>query len=137
MPYPKKPASMKITKRFEEGLDRFEISPDAYLHKALINAIDAIPKAIEGGKNATEGMTALIVAVDQAENIAIAKKSLQEDDPEYKEAIEKKAAEVEKKFTGNDPTAVLLRLSSIANFKLRLLMSRAFDSSTKEAELTL
>lgn len=137
---PKKGA--RITNKISEGLEKFEISQMAYLHKAFINAIDAVPKAIEGGKSPEDGFTVLICAVDQGENIAYAAKLLKEKDedgylPVYNEAVASKSKALIQELPGDGDRTILLRQARLSNFKLRLLLRLAFERSPKDFELTI
>lgn len=133
---------IKVTNKVADGLERFEISQMAYLHKAFVNAIDAVPKAIEGGKSADDGFTSLICSVDQAENIAFAAKLLRSKDddkynPYYDDAVAETVKQLKSEFPGDSDRMILLRQARLSNFKLRLLLTLAFERAPKDMELTI
>jgi len=109
---------------FEESISNFTLNPDYYAHLAIEQAINAIPNAMK--ENRKDGITTLMLVVDQLENIVRAKGHL-DDDTDYKEEIKEFIQDIQD--TGDIKTA------RIANFKLKLLMGLLFGGQLKKAEL--
>lgn len=117
---------LQLKKWEDENLEGFEISPDLYTHLTIIEALKAMPKGLETG-NADNGLVALVIAVDQLEQILKARNLLHETD-EYHALVKQKTEKL-----GNS----LIEQGQLANFKLGLLFKITFDTTTKDAELTL
>lgn len=127
----------KMSNSLDDNVESFSISPDFYLNKAFVNACEALPQAITSDKRPEDGLMALIIAADLAENITIARGNLKEDDVDYKAAVEKKRVELGIDKLGVNDLDKLVNSAKLAHFKIRLLMQRAFESSTKDIELTM
>jgi hypothetical protein len=126
-----------MSNSLDDNVESFSISPDFYLNKAFVNACEALPQAITSDKRPEDGLMALIIAADLAENITIARGNLKEDDVDYKAAVEKKRVELGIDKLGVNDLDKLVNSAKLAHFKIRLLMQRAFESSTKDIELTM
>jgi len=113
---------------FEESISQFTLNPDYYAHLAIEQAIYAIPNAMKESRK--DGFIALIIAVDQLENIAVAKGALDPEDEAYREDVKKFSQELKPEALGEE-----LRQAKIANYKLRLLMGLMFSGSLSKGEL--
>lgn len=114
----------------EESLESFEVSPDLYTHLVIIEALKAVPRGLETG-NASEGLVALTISVDQLEQILKARGLLQSDDPYYDEVKH----EIER-LKAESVEGILLQ-GKIANYKLGLLMQIIFGTTTKDIDLIM
>ena len=107
-----------------------EVNPGKYMDLVITNALTILPKAIENGESMKSALLSLTISIDQLENICRANKLIEDDDEEYNLAVKKFVSEL----VEDDPE---LKRAKLANFKMRLLMQRAFESGIKEAELSV
>jgi hypothetical protein len=105
------------------------VSEDKYTDMAICNSLKVIPESITNGK-ISDGLIGLVVSVDQLERICRARKLIapNESDDEYF----KKVKVFTEKLTEPDKS---LKDALLANYKLELLMERAFSSGIKDEEL--
>ena len=124
--------SIQSKKGFDlDSFDSFEVSPDLYTHLVIMEALKAIPKGLEAN-NFDNGFVALIVTVDQLEQILRARSLLKEGDDYYKNVGQK-----EKALKDAGVKEVIMFNARMANFKLGELMRLAFSSAGQEGELLL
>lgn len=107
-----------------------DVNAAKYMDLAITNALTVVPKAIENGENMANALLSLTISIDQLENICRADKTLDDQDEEYNKAIEAflKAQTEENKD---------IKRAQLANFKMRLLLERAFESGIKDADLNV
>jgi len=114
---------------WQKSDEEFTVDPNKYTDLVITEAIKALPKALEKG-SARDGLIALVLAVDQLENICKARNLITDDDKEYKEAFEKAKKQIKEKD-------LWVKQAKLANVKLRLLLERIFATRTIEPELPL
>ncbi|WP_456477595.1 hypothetical protein [Geoglobus ahangari] len=104
------------------------LNPDYYLHLTIMQAVLAPHRALQQG-NIREGLTSLIVAVDQLEKIAKASGRLKELE-KYRQDVRRYEEELKDRERDD-----VLRRAMLANYKLELLLKMVFESLPKRGEL--
>lgn len=119
-----------------EEVDNFDINPDLYTHLIIMNCIKALPTSLEN-HNPESGFVALIVAVDQLENVCDARNLIRADEGGYRDKVKEKKAELMKEYPGEGDKAKLFREARLANYKLKLLWRIIFGDTIREEELIM
>jgi len=111
------------------GTDENDIQVNAgkYIDMAITNALTVLPKATENGESMKGALLSLTISIDQLENICLANKLIEADDPEYKKDID----DFKKNLKEQNED---LQRAMLANFKMRLLMARVFESGIVDLE---
>lgn len=100
-----------------------------YLHICILEAIHALRKGIEKG-SPKDGITLLLISVDQAENIAEAKNIIDRESDHYKTPL----SEFKEKIKDEED---LIRQAKIANFKLGKLLVEIKEREPKSGSVII
>lgn len=115
---------------FEIVADRI-LDPNYYMDMIIKQAILAPHRALISGNDPKSGIISLILAVDQLERFARARKVISNDD-DYAEKVKEYSEEVKQRERDE-----LLQKALIANYKLELIVEKLFETLGKKGELII
>jgi len=118
------------TKKTGNNDNTIEVNPAKYIDLAITNALTVLPKATENGESMKSALLSLTISIDQLENICRANSLIEADDEEFNKAV---SDFKEKQKEKNDD----LKRAMLANYKMRLLMERAFETGAQDLELNV
>lgn len=107
------------------------LDPNYYMDLTIRLAILAPHRALTSGNDARAGILSLIVAVDQLERLARARKVISDDD-DYANKVKEYEASVKQRERDE-----LLQKALIANYKLQLIVEKIFETLGKKGELII